>query len=76
MSWVRAQSFVTTSFPGNTAITTLGSGFNVPRSVAVDGAGNVYVGDTFNNAVKEIVAGGGSIPASNPTILPLGSGFV
>jgi hypothetical protein len=42
----------------------------------VDGAGNVYVADSNNHAVKEIVAVGGSIPASNPTILTLGSGFI
>jgi DNA-binding beta-propeller fold protein YncE len=62
------------AFPGNTATTTLGSGFSGPYGVAVDGAGNVYVADSHNNAVKEIVAVGGSIPAS-PTIRTLGSGF-
>jgi hypothetical protein len=62
-------------FPGNAATTTLGSGFSDPRGVAVDGAGNVYVADFNNNAVKEVVAVGGSIPASNPTIRTLDSGF-
>ena len=33
----------------------LGSGFNAPFGVAVDGSGNVFVGDHGNNAVKEIV---------------------
>jgi hypothetical protein len=41
--------------------------------VAVDGSGNVYVADTGNNAVKEILAVNGVIPAS-PTIRTL-SGF-
>ena len=61
----------TVIFPG---IIPLGSGFNAPSGVAVDASGNVYVADTGNNAVKEMLAVGGIIPAS-PTILTLGSGF-
>ncbi len=56
------------------AQTTLGSGFSSPPGVAVDGSGNVFVADTLNSAVKEILAVNGSIPA-NPTIKTLGSGF-
>jgi sugar lactone lactonase YvrE len=48
--------------------TTLASGFNLPQGVAVDGAGNVVVGDTGSNAVEEIPAGGGAAKT-------LGSGF-
>ena len=44
-----------------TVQTTLGSGFNSPDGVAVDAAGDVFVADTGNNAVKEIPAGGGAI---------------
>jgi hypothetical protein len=58
-----------------TAPTALGSGFGNLDAVAVDGSGNVYVADTGNNAVKEIVAVAGVIPATNPTINTLGSGF-
>jgi len=54
--------------------TALGSGFSDPAAVAVDSSGNVYVADALNNAVKEILAVNGSIPAS-PTIVTLGSGF-
>jgi sugar lactone lactonase YvrE len=61
-------------FPGNAAIVPLGSGFGSSFGVAVDGAGNVYVTDAGNGAVKEIVAVGGSIPSS-PVIRMLGSGF-
>src|SRR5271157_6346788 len=52
------------------AQTTVGSGFSLPDSVAVDGSGNVYVADAGNNAVKEILAAGGYA-----TINTLGSGF-
>jgi sugar lactone lactonase YvrE len=38
---------------------TLGSGFSAPQGVAADGAGNVFVADSANNAVKEIFASGG-----------------
>jgi len=48
----------------------VGSGFNNPSGVAVDGKGNVYVADHSNNAVKEIVAAGGYT-----TVNILGSGF-
>ena len=57
-------------FPGSTTITTLGSGFSQPLGVALDGAANVFVGDTANTTVKEIVAAGGYT-----TVTPLGSGF-
>src|SRR5258706_354912 len=40
-------------------VKTLGSGYNNPVGVAVDGSGNVFVADSNNNAVKEIVAAGG-----------------
>lgn len=55
-------------------VSTLGSGFSGPGGVAVDKAGDVFVADTNNSLVKEIVAVNGSIPA-NPTILTLGSGY-
>src|SRR5262245_54311994 len=50
-----------------TLASTLGSGFNGPQGVAVDGAGDVFVADLKNNAVKEIKTDG--------TIVTLGSGF-
>jgi large repetitive protein len=37
----------------------LGSGFNSPGGVAVDANGNIFVSDSFNGAVKEILASGG-----------------
>jgi hypothetical protein len=50
---------------------TLGSGFSYPFGVAVDGSGNVFVADTYNNAVKEIPPGCLSFSCINT----LGSGF-
>src|SRR5438876_140489 len=41
------------------AISTVGSGFSYPSGVAVDANGNVFVADTYNNAVKKILAAGG-----------------
>ncbi|MGA7886700.1 MAG: hypothetical protein WCA44_13230, partial [Acidobacteriaceae bacterium] len=52
------------------AIAALGSGLDNPHGVAVDGSGNVFVADTGNNAVKEILAAGGYA-----TVDTLASGF-
>ncbi len=54
----------------------LGSGFSAPFGVAVDGSGDVFVADTNNGLVREILAVNGSIPPiSSATIITLGSGF-
>jgi predicted outer membrane repeat protein len=43
------------SVPATSAtVLTLGTGFNLPHGVAVDGAGNVFVADYGNSAAKEI----------------------
>ena len=52
----------------------VGSGFNSPLGVAVDGSGNVFVGDQGNVAVKEIVAVNGAVSSSSQ-VVQLGSGF-
>jgi streptogramin lyase len=46
---------------------TLGSGFNAPEGVAVDANGHVFVADTYNNAVKEL------LPPGYTTANPIGS---
>jgi large repetitive protein len=59
----------TVAAPGcGSVINTLGSGFNQPGGVAVDGKGNVYVADATNNLVKKI-------PAGNGTPVNIGGGF-
>jgi NHL repeat len=62
-------------------VSTLAGGFSEPvfpgggpTGVAVDGSGDVLVANPGSNAIYEIVAVNGSIPAS-PTINTLGSGF-
>ena len=47
--------------------TTVGSGLSASAGVAVDGAGDVFIADTFNNRVVEVAAGSGAqttVPAS------------
>ena len=50
------------------------TGFSEPNGVAVDGKGNVFVADSSNDAVKEITAVNGSIPAT-PTVRTLSTAF-
>lgn len=50
---------VTTAAYGR-GTTTLGSGFSSPQAVAVDPAGNIYVADYGNSAIKKMPVGGGS----------------
>jgi len=53
-----------------------GSGFPTgPTGVAVDKNGDVFFANPCTNSVSEVVAVNGSIPATNPTINPVGSGF-
>ena len=44
-----------TAASGYSTSQTLGNGFNYPSALAVDAYGNVFVSDTGNNAVKEIL---------------------
>ena len=41
----------------SSCVTMLGGGFNSPFGVAVDGSGNIYVGDTGNYVMKEMPSG-------------------
>ncbi len=54
----------------NGAQRTLGSGFDKPHGVAVDASGNIFIADTGNNAVKEVLSAGGYTGVKT-----LGSGF-
>jgi len=64
----------TAHFSGAGSMSTVGSGFSLPTGMVMDSSGNLYVADFMNNAVKEILAVNGSIPAT-PTIVTVGSGF-
>jgi DNA-binding beta-propeller fold protein YncE len=63
------------SVPPSPTIRQLGSGFNMPINLAVDGSGNVYVANIGTAKLQELVAVGGSVPTS-PTIRTLASGSV
>jgi len=59
---------------GYSTVKTLASGYNSLAGIAVDASGNVFFASVLDRAIKEIVAVGGSIPAS-PTINTIGSGL-
>jgi uncharacterized repeat protein (TIGR03803 family) len=59
-----------------TTETTLGSGFNTPEGIAVDAAGDVFVADTFNMAVKEIQAGTGNVVTLATGFRDVGGGAI
>jgi hypothetical protein len=63
----------------SSTMVTVGSGFYYPRRLALDAAGDVFVADWGNNAVKEIEAGTGGnaagVVSSSSTVVTLGSGF-
>jgi sugar lactone lactonase YvrE len=63
----------------SSTVVTVGSGFNFPHGVTVDGSGNVFVADTNNRAVDEIEAGTGGnaagVVSSSSTVVTVGSGF-
>ena len=51
--------------PSNPAVRTLGSGYNFPRSIALDSTGDVFVANS--GSIVELMAVNGSVP-DNPTI--------
>jgi hypothetical protein len=61
----RFQYSTNSSF--TSVITTLGSGFNQPYAIATDTLGDIFLADTGNDAVKEILPNG--------SIATIGSGF-
>jgi sugar lactone lactonase YvrE len=65
------------SIPAKPSVLSLGDGVHQAFGVAVDGSGNVYFADVYNNAVYELVAVNGTVPAlpGSATAISLGSGF-
>jgi sugar lactone lactonase YvrE len=59
-------------FPSKNHAHTLGT-YNTPKGIAVDGNGNVFVGDTGDNEMSEILAVDGKIPSNPNIIYSLGS---
>lgn len=51
--------------------TAVGGGFSNPNGVTVDGEGNAYVADTYNNAVKKVPVGCGDASCA----MSIGGGF-
>lgn len=80
LSWLTPAGMqAQTAAPANGPTSVVGSGFNQPFGVTVDGKGNVFVADYGNNAVKEIMAGtGGAADGTvndSSTVTTVGSGF-
>lgn len=61
-------------FPGSTDGAAASARFNIPDSVALDGAGNVYVSDYNNHTVRRIAAGAVSTFAGVPGVSSRTSG--
>jgi len=61
-------------FPSNSDPSIVGSGFSSPAGAAVDGSGDVFIADSGNSAVKEIVAVAGHV-SSGSVVNTVGSGF-
>jgi len=59
---------------GYSTVTTVTTAMVGPQGIAVDARGNLFVSDNYDGTVKEVLAVGGSIPAS-PTVKTLASGF-
>jgi NHL repeat len=66
---LRAQ---TAYFSGGTI--PLVSGFDIPKGIARDSAGDILVADSTNNTVKEIVAVNGMV-SSLSQVISVGTGF-
>jgi sugar lactone lactonase YvrE len=52
--------------------TTVGTGLQLPIAITMDGAGDLYIADTFNQRIVELPAGGGAQVATGTGGLPFG----
>lgn len=64
-AWCAAQSYTITTIAGNDTVGFSGDGgaatagqLNNPSALAVDNAATLYVADTFNNAIRQVLASG------------------
>jgi hypothetical protein len=55
-------------------VTTIGTGFYTPQSLAIDGSGDLFFADEGSSTIKEIVAVNGVVTSSSSVIV-VGSGF-
>jgi YVTN family beta-propeller protein len=60
---------------GSSSVVQIATGFNQPQGLARDANGNLFLADTHNLLVKEIVAVNGQVSASSQ-VVTVGSGFV
>ncbi len=54
-NWVVTTIAGSVAIPGSNDGTNNAAQFDAPSSISIDGAGNLYVADTYNNAIREIV---------------------
>jgi hypothetical protein len=57
----------TSGYSGDGGLAT-GAQLNDPIGVAVDGSGNLYIADEYNNSIRAILAGAGGLSAAGPSI--------
>ena len=67
---ILALALIGSAAPAQTIVTLDVPGLNQPTGVAIDGSNHVFVADSGNSAVKEIVTAGGQV-----TVTTLASGF-
>ena len=60
---------------GSSSVIQIATGFSQPMGLARDANGNLFLADTHNLLVKEIVAVNGQVSASSP-VVTVGSGFL
>ena len=87
--WIDGSAILKWTAASNTSAMVCQGGLLLPNGLAVDATGNLYIADTYNQAVKQLVrawvdptprvigagAGGGTLPAVFPASQNLGAPF-